>query len=266
MRETAMKKKIRIISIGVITIIVLTFSWYLIDRFSYSKELPFYSITVDNDTTLTIGIIGDSWVAGGKLDSLLHNGLLEKGFENEILSSGHPGAKSKLIYQNLFEEKISGHSSKFLIENNPDYCIVIAGVNDAVGQVGANFYSHHIVLIIKTLLHFNIKPIIVNLPEFGIVETINDMGFIKRERNKVFAKFNNSGEIDNINTYRKTLNKELDKENLKDKIIQVDFDNVCSDYDKHKELYRNPSHLDKQGNEKFTKVIINELIKEITTR
>ena len=68
MKDIAMT---RIIGIGVITIIVLTFSWYLIDRFSYSKELPFYSITVDNDTTLTIGIIGDSWVAGNKLDLYL---------------------------------------------------------------------------------------------------------------------------------------------------------------------------------------------------
>lgn len=261
-----MKKKNRIISIGVITIIVLTFSWYLIDRFSYSNELPYYSIPVDNDNTLTIGIIGDSWVAGRQLDSLLHNGLLKRGFENKIISSGHPGAKSKLIYQNLFEEKGNENSSKFIIENRPDYCIVIAGVNDAVGQVGANFYSHHIVLIIKTLLHYNIKPIIVDLPEFGIVETINDMGFVKRERNKIFARFTNSGQIDNINTYRETLNEELDKENLKDKIIQVDFDNVCSDYSNHKELYANPSHLNKQGNEKLIKVIINELIKEITTR
>ena len=261
-----MKKKFRIISLGIIAIIVLTFSWYLIDRFSYSKDLPFYSITVNNDTTLTIGIIGDSWVAGGKLDSVIHIGLLEKGFENKILSSGHPGAKSKLIYQNLFEEKENEHSSKFLIENSPDYCIVIAGVNDAVGQVGANFYSHHIVLIIKTLLHYNIKPIIVNLPEFGIKETINEMGFIKRERNKVFAKFTNGGLIDNINTYRKTLNEELATENLKDKIIQVDFDNVCSDYNEHKELYAGFSHLNKQGNEKLAKVIVNELTKEITTR
>lgn len=123
--------------------------------------MPFYSVSVDNDTTLTtIGIIGDSWVAGGKLDSLLHIGLLDKGFKNKILSSGHSGAKSKLIYQNLFDEKGNEHSSKFLIENRPDYCIVIAGVNDAASQIGGHFYSYHMSLIIKTLLHYKIKPII----------------------------------------------------------------------------------------------------------
>jgi len=266
MKVTAMKKKIRIIGIGVITIIVLTFSWYLIDRFSYSKELPYYAVIVKNDTTLTIGIIGDSWVAGGKLDSLFHNGLLEKGFKNKVLSSGHSGAKSKLIYQNLFEENANEHSSKFIIENRPNFCIVIAGVNDAVGQVGANFYSHHMLLIIHTLLHYKIKPIIVELPEFGIIEATNEMGFVKRERNKIYAKFTNSGEIDNIKTYRKALIQELEAENLKDSIIQIDFDNVCDDYSKCLELYRGTSHLSKKGNEKLSQIIIDELSRKINAR
>jgi hypothetical protein len=261
-----MKKKIRIISIGIIAIIVLTFSCYLIDRFSYSKKLPYYSVTVDKDSTLTIGIIGDSWVAGKKLDSLLHNGLLEKGIKNKILSSGHPGAKSKLIYQNLFEEKENNHSSKFIIENSPDYCIVIAGVNDAASQIGGHFYSYHMDLIIETLLHYKIKPIIVSCPEFGIKETIDNMNILSKNRNVISAYFNNNGEIDNIKTYRKILEEELDSKNLKDSIILIDFDKVCSDYNKCSDLYANPSHLNKQGNEKLIKVIVNELIKEITTR
>lgn len=261
-----MKKKIKIISIGVITIIILTFSWYLIDRFSYSKVLPYYSVTADNDTTLTIGIIGDSWVAGGKLDSLLHNGLLLKGFNNKILSSGHPGAKSKLIYQNLFEEKGNGHSSKFIIENRPDYCIVIAGVNDAASQIGGHFYSYHMSLIIKTLLHYKIKPIIVSCPEFGIRESIDDMNVLSKNKNLISAYFNNNGEIDNIKTYRKILAEELDSENLRDSVILIDFDNVCSDYNKCPELYANSSHLSKKGNEILSQIIIYELIRKINAR
>lgn len=266
MRETAMKKKIRIIGIGVITIIILTFSWYLIDRFSYSKELPFYSVTVDNDTTLTIGIIGDSWVAGRKLDSLLHNGLLKKGFKNKILSSGHPGAKSKLIYQNLFENNGNEYSSKFIIENSPDYCIVIAGVNDAASQIGGHFYSYHMSQIIKTLLHYKIKPVIVSCPEFGIKETIDNMNVLSKYRNVISAYCNDNGEIDNIKTYRKNLAEELVSENLKDSVILIDFDNVCSHYNKCPELYANSSHLSKKGNEILCQIIINELIRKINAR
>ena len=259
-------KKLRIIGLGVITIIVLTFSWYLIDRFSYSSARPFYSVKMDNDSALTIGIIGDSWVADEKLDLLLHNRLLEKGFENRILSSGHPGAKSKLIYQNLFKESTNEHSSKFIVESKPDYCIVIAGVNDAIGQVGANFYSHHMLLIINTLLHYKIKPVIVELPEFGIIETTNEMGFIKGERNKIYARFTNSGEIDNIKTYRKAFVKELETENLKDSIILIAYDNVCEDYSKCLKLYLGTSHLSQEGNEKLVQIVTNELIKTISDR
>ena len=261
-----MIKKIKLISIGVIMFFALIFSWYLIDRFSYSEELPFYSTTFNNDTTLTIGIIGDSWVAGKKVDSLLQAGLESKGFQNEVISSGQPGAKSKLIYQNLFKDTCDEYSSRFLIEASPDFCIVIAGVNDAVGQLGSDFYAHHIVLIIKTLLHYNITPVIVNLPEFGVVETIDGKGFLKRERNKLFSRFTNGGEIDNIRTYRSALDKKLEIEKLNDKIIKVDFDNVCVDYTQHKNLYANPSHLNKLGNIEFSKAIVNELIREIPLR
>ena len=99
-------KKIKIISIGLTTIFIFIFSYFLINRFSYSKELALYPISVNNDTVLEIGIIGDSWVEGEKLDSTLHNLLLENGLKNKIISSGHPGAKSKLIYQNLFYQQL----------------------------------------------------------------------------------------------------------------------------------------------------------------
>lgn len=261
-----MKKKIRIIGIGVITITILSFSWYLIDRFSYSKELPFYSVTPKNDTTLTIGIIGDSWVSGKKLDSILHHELLKNGIENTILSSGHAGAKSKLIYQNLFKKNGKEHSSKFIIENSPDYCIVIAGVNDAAGQVGGHFYSHHMIHIIKTLLHYKIKPIIVSCPEFGVKETIDNMDVFSRNRNVISAYFNNNGEIDNIKTYRKILTQALDAENLKDSIILINFDSVCSDYNKYPELYANSAHLSMKGNKILGRLIANELIRKINIR
>ncbi|MCO5234792.1 MAG: SGNH/GDSL hydrolase family protein [Chitinophagaceae bacterium] len=257
-------KKNRIIGIGMIAIAVLTLSWYFTNRFSYSKELPFYSVEAGNHDTLTIGVIGDSWVAGGKLDSILHFELLEKGFENKVLSSGSPGAKSRLIYQNIFKEDGEDRSSKFIVEKDPDYCIVLAGVNDAASQMGSRFYSYHMILIIRTLLHYGIKPVIVTCPEFGVRETIEDMNVFSKYRNIVSAYFNNHGEIYNIQDYRRMLSDELDAENLKDSIILVDFDKVCSDYHKCPDYYANTAHLNKTGSIKLGRVIINELAKELS--
>jgi len=253
-------KKSKIIGIGLIAIFVLSLSWYLIDRFSYSKELPYYELNNSNqDKILTIGIIGDSWVAGNKLDSLLHADLLEHGLNNNIISSGHSGAKTKLIYQNLFKSAAEEHSSKFIIEKRPDFCIVIAGVNDAASEIGSHFYSYHMIQIVKTLLHYKIKPVIVSLPEFGIKESIDNMNIVSKNRNVISAYFNNNGEIDNIRTYRNVFVEELKSNKLQDSIILIDFDKICSDYNKHPELYANSAHLSIKGYEILGQIITNEL-------
>lgn len=48
-------------------------------------------------------------------------------------------------------------------------------------------------LIVKTLLHYRIKPIIVTCPEFGIKETIDNMNVLSKYRNVISAYFNNDG-------------------------------------------------------------------------
>lgn len=255
-------KKFRFIGIGIVTIFVLIFAWYLIDRFSYSNELPYYAIKVEKDSVLTIGIIGDSWVAGKNLDSIIHYTLLAVNINNKVLSSGQNGAKSKLIYQNLFKEESNPTSSKFIIENRPDYCIVIAGINDAAGQIGKNFYTHHMIMIINTLLHYKIKPIVIGLPEFGIIEVTNQMGFIKKERNKIYAYFTNAGELDNINTYREDFEKTIVMEKLRDSIIYVGINDFRYDYKECLKLFANPSHLSKVGLIKLGNEIVNEIVEK----
>ncbi|RNA61664.1 hypothetical protein D1631_06850 [Chryseobacterium nematophagum] len=147
------------------------------EQFSYSKKYTYFPTPhTKADSALTI-IIGDSWASKHALDSLLHYYMKEKGISCTIISSGHPGAKTKRIYQNLFENRDYNFSSKFILEARPDFCVIVAGVNDASSQIGAKNYSFHMTQIIKTLLHYNIKPIVVSLPEFGIVELTNKRSF-----------------------------------------------------------------------------------------
>ena len=113
-------RKIKLIAIGIITLFFSVLSWYLIDRFSYANEQSYYQENEANqDTVLTVGIIGDSWVAGQKLDSLLHQELLKNELSNRIISSGHPGAKSKLIYENLFKSNDIEYELSWTI--SPDF-------------------------------------------------------------------------------------------------------------------------------------------------
>lgn len=247
-------------SLILIIVCVLALLWHLIDRFSYSKILKYYPFENKKDSILTIGIIGDSWVEGGKIDSVVHYSLLDYGIKNKVISSGQGGARSKYIYRNLYRENTYPYSSRFIIENNPDYCIVIGGTGDATAQVGKKYYSYHMMLIIKTLLHYNIKPFIVELPEIGINDFTDNLKLMTKIRTKVFACITNSGVIDNIQMFRGQLKESILSQKLNDSIIYLPYNDICVNYDKCPELYSDPIHLSKVGNIELGKAIANELI------
>lgn len=251
---------------GALSILILIVTYFLVDRYSFCKELAYYPLPADNDTTLTIGIIGDSWVENGTLDTLLYQNLLKNGISANILFSGHSGAKTKIIYQNLFKEDSAEHSSRFVIEKRPDFCIVIAGVNDAAVQIGSEYYSHHLNLITRTLLHYKIKPVIVSLPEFGIEEHTREMNILSENGYRLASYINNGGEIDNIRKYRKVFDNKLNTSRLKDSVLIIDFDAVCTDHNKFPELYSNSGHLSRKGFERLSEVISRELVSILNSR
>ena len=98
-----------------------------------------------------VGIIGDSWVAHQQLDSLIVAAFGAKGKDITVVSSGHSGAPTKRIYQNIFAPTSNNYSSQSVFAAKPKYIIVIAGVNDSFGQLGSHFYAHHLTLIIETI-------------------------------------------------------------------------------------------------------------------
>lgn len=236
---------------------------YIIRRFSHANNRPFFSVNTKKDSVLTVGIIGDSWVTRKKLDAILRDDLLKNGFQSKIISSGQSGAKSKAIYHNLFKPTNDKNSSRFIIENQPDFCIVIAGVNDAVGQMGSRYYAHHMGNIIKTLLHYKIRPVVVSLPNVGIREMMKGMNVFKQYRNIISAYVNNKAIVDNIMSYRKKFNEMLVRENLKSKVILVDYDKACEEFSVDSDLYYNPIHLSPKGNENLGHLIADTLVKEL---
>ena len=248
---------------GSFSLLIISLAIYIYKRFTLINDLPFYPSSQLKNSVLTIGIIGDSWATFNKLDSLLHQELLNNGFENKIISSGQSGAKTKLIYQNLFKDDTSKNSCKFIIESNPHYCILLGGTNDAIGQMGSRYYSFHIVKIIKFLLHYNIKPIVLTLPKIGVREMNNTMNVFQRCRNRLSAFFNNGNQIENVDSYRKRLIEILKIEQLEDKILLIDFDKACEKYEKNSDLYKNAIHLSNKGNKKLAGFIAKELITKL---
>ena len=260
-----MKKKIYYILL-VFVLFLGAGALYIYKKRSYAERREYYPVQDNSkkDSVLKIGIIGDSWVGRTDLDKKMQKFFSEKGIEAEFIALSHPGALSKEIYEDMFKEKNEEFSSKFVIESKPDYCIVIAGVNDVARHIGKKYYADHMILIINTLLHYKIKPIVVEVPNFGVEDVQKYKNVFSRCTNAVSEAIDGDEVNDNnVSAYRETLNEELKKNDLLDKIILFDSDKINKDYKNNKILFSDPLHLNERGYEVFIKALSEDIIEEI---
>jgi hypothetical protein len=200
---------------------------------------------------IKVGVVGDSWVAGEKLDLAIEQSLLSYGLSADVISSGHPGAKSRQIYRNLLDRnRTTAYSSNsILMDEDLDFLVVIAGVNDTASHVGKDFYAHHMVCIVQASIARGITPVIVEVPEYGI-ELANATGLVSQLKQMLYRYLFDSGEVDVIARYRQALLERLDAAS-REQVIVVEFAPVATDYAIATDLYADPSHLNKFGFDKL---------------
>lgn len=252
-----MKKKI---ILSIVLLIGISCFGYFWNKYAYAKEKKYFLSATKPEKGLQIGIIGDSWLVRQKLDSLVTKKISDRGVQAKIYSYGNPGATTRTIFENLFKNKDEKFSSKEVIEKKPDYCIIVAGVNDAATHVGPDFYAHHMMMMIKAMLHYNIQPVVVTLPEFGIEEDFKNKNIISEISNRGGELILNKGIPFKIQDYRKALSENLKNTGLEKKVIILNFDEVTADFDKDRNLFADPLHLNKSGYQKFSEFLVNGIL------
>jgi hypothetical protein len=212
-----------------------------------------------------IGLIGDSWIAGGKLDQAIRDAMLNAGVPAEVVSSGHPGAKSRQIYRDIHSDESKPFSSKKLfMDEDLDYLVVVAGVNDTAGHIGRDFYAYHMLCIIKAAQTLGIHPVILEVPEYGIEHTPAEgvMSFMKR---LIYRAFFDGMQDNVISAYRESLQNQLTPKMLEDMTI-VPFSPLVQNYSQSIDLYANPSHLNKKGCQKLGFLIAKNIVESHNKR
>lgn len=209
---------------------------------------------------IRIALIGDSWVYRNTLGLRILKDLGLQGWQVKLCISGHPGAKTKKIYQDLFldpDERYSSHKILFSAESY-DLVVIIAGINDSICYMREGYYVHHMALLINAIIRRGCTPMILELPEYGIeeAESTNQMG---RIRQNVFKYLFHQGQTDVIPLYRQSLRAYLALHYNKSDYVLMPFDDVTQDYHNHIELYRNPTHLSEAGNAKLSKIISTKI-------
>lgn len=182
--------------------IVSSVGLYLFLKPYYIPAVKLYGLTVKThyDDTIRIAYVGDSWAEGHQsakcvIDSIICNVIKKPVI---VRTAGVGGLTSKDIYNGLFENS----SMRNVIEWGPDFCFVVAGINDTDRKKGRNYYKENMKLIIETLLDNKITPIILEIPSYDILYSFN------RKRNKFKLRycalmFLTWSKLDCINDYRK---------------------------------------------------------------
>lgn len=246
-----------------VALVAMGLGYYFNKRYALEKRHASVPEKRYKNNVLRIGIIGDSWAAGISLDTIISNEFLRRGIKTEVISFGEPEAKTKDIYDNLYARPGTPYSSSEILHHNFDYCIILAGTSDAAGEMGAKFYAYYSSLIIGDLAKNNIVPVFVTMPNFGFKEVIDSLGILQKMRNAVSSLIIDNGSTKNLDDYRKQVSEVLKDTHLQDSAIVVPFNLACDNYQAHKILYRNNSHLSTAGKQKMGKIIVQYIFNKI---
>jgi len=251
-----------IIGIAVVSLLCIGLSVaYIREDISFDQPHSIQKRTAPDDWAehIKISVIGDSWVAGQKLDHAIKESMMASGIPAEVISSGHPGAKSRQIYRDLLNNNQADpySSNKILMDEDVDFLVIVAGVNDTAGHIGKEFYAHHMVCIIQAALDRGMTPVDVEVPEYGIAET-PAVGLLSWAKRAIYLRLFDNGKVDVISDYRKSLRDKIPPA-IHGKVTFVEFTSIAHDYDSKKSLYANPSHLNRDGYEKLGRLIAKRI-------
>lgn len=227
-----------------------------------NERMP-YSVMHHVDDTLRIAMIGDSWAGRhsyNMMDSSFQSKLsYQTGLPVKMFSKGKGGAKSREIYQLLFDED-DENGTKSLIASGIDYCIVSAGINDASANLGPRLYCYHMRLILNFLLSNNIRPIVIEMPDVNIWNVYGGKP-LKDLASDYVRSLMSHCRMYQIKAYRDSLHSMLVNEKYMDYLIYIQLNEWNGNSSKiNKQLFHSDQvHLNKKGYELLDSCVITAI-------
>ena len=262
-----MKRVLNIaVSLSLAIIIVILYYYYRWKPlWSLEKPKAVYHVAHHQDDTLRIAMIGDSWV-GMRTDT--QNNLLQAKLSEKInrpvmvKTKGKGGEKSRGIYHLMFTYE--GFGTKPLIEECPDYCVVIAGINDAAANFGWKYHVYYMNLIINLLLGNGIRPILIEIPNVNIWSVYRKKPIKDLTMDYMRSLMTGCG-MYHYSEYREALLLMLKDDNIIDSVLYVPMRKWNGDgVNLNRLLFMDDQiHLNKQGYMKMDSCIIMTIQKDL---
>lgn len=259
-----MRTFIKYTSIAIAVVLLLLGALRLHPYYHLAKK---HNMIVDKKSsfpydTLKLAFIGDSWAAyHHDHDKELEILFSKKGLPVHVFSVGNVGAKSSEIYGRMFST-----TKPFLMER-PGYCVISAGINDAVAKLGKEYYVHHYMLILQQLLELGIKPVVLEIPEVNYRAVASREPWTMRMRH-ILSSFITGSELYSFDSYKTALIQTIKKTDLQNRIIYISADlwNATGYHDKRGLYLSDEIHLNAKGYEVLDSCIASEIYKDIAKK
>lgn len=251
--------KYTFVAIAVLLLLLGSLRLHPYYRLAKSQGLIMDSIGNFPSDTLKIAFIGDSWAAyQHPYDSLLCSMLSSDGRLIGVTSVGNVGAKSSEIYERMFS------TTKAILMERPKYCVISAGINDAVAKLGKEYYVHHYMLILQQLLELGINPVVLEMPEVNYRAVAGREPWTMRIRH-ILSSLMTGSELYGFDSYKAALVQAIKKADMQSRIIYIGADSWNADgYLDDRGLYLDDEiHLNAKGYEVLDSCIASEILKDI---
>jgi len=131
-----------------------------------------YTIPQDQDDTLRIAYIGDSWAFMHQEHNCKISTFIKDTIHRpvKVHSYGICGLTSKEFYENIFNNADLKH---FLQKRRYEYCFISLGINDTNTKMSTTYYHQSMDNIIQFFLTNHIHPIILEIPDYNIYKSFN---------------------------------------------------------------------------------------------
>ena len=254
-------------------------AYHFVDKeFMVAKELPYYHVSPrSDDDTIRVAVIGDSWAHFHKTFSC--DALFEQyagrwtPLKVKCQSRGKGGALSKEVYHLMFRNQLPQNSwwddfcTQPLIEEHPDYCVVMTGINDTWKKRPVSYYAGNCRHIIRLLLANDIRPVVMEIPDFEMGKWLDTNRRPQRFIFRIYSYFTDVVE-DDITPFRKGLKDMLNETGFVDSILYIPADNwLPKNHHYSEDIYNiDHIHLNYQGYHLLDSCMASEIIKDYHNR
>ena len=251
---------------------------YIEKEFGVAEELPFYDVgPCPDDDTLRVAVIGDSWAEWHVTlgcDTIIQKYARKMApYPVKSHSRGKGGAKTKDVYHYMFKsitQEVAWEAdvcTQPLIEEHPDYCVIMAGINDSWKKHPLSYYTGNYRLIIRLLLANHIRPIVMEIPDFDMTGWLDIKGIKIRWTYRFISLFTGTWD-DDVRPFRKALREMLEQEHLMDSVLFIPKDHWNPKDNNYPEtIYQSDHvHLNLEGYHVLDSCIVSEIIHDYKKR